>query len=76
MHAHTQLMTGIIFNKNLGEHLTEKPGAILPSVARDFPPKANSQCRLSCGTHTVAGVQTVCQHLCAHQKSQTLAAIP
>ena len=60
----------------LVEHLTEKPGTILPCVARDFPPRANSQCRLSYGVHTAAGVQSACQHLCAHQKSQTLAAIP
>ena len=62
------------------EYLTQKPGTILvwvqiPGAARDFPPRVNFQCRLSCGVHTAPVCYHTHQHLCPCQKSQTLAAV-
>ena len=65
----------------LVEHPTEKPGAVpmwdqVPSAARDFSPRVNSQCRLSYRVCTAPCVQMHVPPSARTLKIQTLAATP
>ena len=43
-----------------------------PDAARDFPPRVNSQCRLSYGVRTALVCNRTLQHLCDMLKSQSI----
>ena len=69
-------------DSSVNKRLTEIPDAILlwvwvSSVAIVFfSPRVNFQCRLSYGVDAAPMCNCMHQQLCAHQKSQTLAAVP